>query len=74
MSGWRLPSRSGVYRARPGATAAPYVRARPHLTHHLEKLRKHEGQVAWGYDDARYQAVTIKDGRAVEVNEVQFLQ
>jgi CO/xanthine dehydrogenase Mo-binding subunit len=27
-----------------------------------------EGQIAWGYDDALYQAVTIKDGRAVEVN------
>ena len=27
-----------------------------------------EGQIQWGYDDALYQEVTIRDGRAVEVN------
>ena len=27
-----------------------------------------EGQISWGYDDAMYQAATIQDGRAVEVN------
>jgi isoquinoline 1-oxidoreductase beta subunit len=27
-----------------------------------------EGQMAWGYDDAVHQEVTIKDGRAVETN------
>jgi isoquinoline 1-oxidoreductase beta subunit len=27
-----------------------------------------EGQIAWGYDDTMYQALTIKDGRIAEVN------
>jgi isoquinoline 1-oxidoreductase beta subunit len=34
----------------------------------LSVRKQLEGQIAWGYDDAMYQAVTIKDGRAVEVN------
>jgi isoquinoline 1-oxidoreductase beta subunit len=34
----------------------------------LAARRNIEGQIAWGYDDTMYQAVTIRDGRAVEVN------
>jgi isoquinoline 1-oxidoreductase beta subunit len=34
----------------------------------LSVKKQVEGQIAWGYDDALYQAVTIRDGRAVEVN------
>jgi isoquinoline 1-oxidoreductase beta subunit len=34
----------------------------------LSVRKQLEGQVAWGFSDAMYQAVTIKDGRAVEVN------
>jgi isoquinoline 1-oxidoreductase beta subunit len=31
-----------------------------------------EGQMAWGYDDAVYQATTIQEGRAVECNFDQY--
>ena len=34
----------------------------------LSVKKQIEGQIAWGYDDALYQAVTLQDGRAVEVN------
>ena len=34
----------------------------------LSVRKQIEGQLAWGYDDAVYQEVTIRDGRAVEVN------
>jgi isoquinoline 1-oxidoreductase beta subunit len=34
----------------------------------LSVRKQIEGQIAWGYDDAMYQAATIRDGRAVEVN------
>jgi isoquinoline 1-oxidoreductase beta subunit len=31
-----------------------------------------EGQMAWGYDDAMYQQVSIRDGRGVETNIDQY--
>jgi isoquinoline 1-oxidoreductase beta subunit len=34
----------------------------------LTARKQIEGNIAWGYDDALYQAVNMKDGRAVEVN------
>jgi isoquinoline 1-oxidoreductase beta subunit len=34
----------------------------------LAAKKQIEGQMAWGYDDALYQAVTMRDGRAVETN------
>ncbi len=34
----------------------------------LSVRKQVEGQIAWGYDDAMYQEVTIRDGHAVEVN------
>jgi isoquinoline 1-oxidoreductase beta subunit len=38
------------------------------LVNRLSVKKQIEGQIAWGYDDALNQAVTIKDGRAVEKN------
>jgi isoquinoline 1-oxidoreductase beta subunit len=38
------------------------------LINPLTVRKQIEGHMAWGYDDALYQAVTIRDGRAVEVN------
>ena len=38
----------------------------------LSVRRQIEGQIAWGYDDTMYQEVTIRDGRAVEVNFDQY--
>jgi isoquinoline 1-oxidoreductase beta subunit len=34
----------------------------------LTAKKQIEGHISWGYDDALYQEVTIRDGRAVEVN------
>jgi isoquinoline 1-oxidoreductase beta subunit len=34
----------------------------------LTARKQIEGNIAWGYDDALYQAVNMRDGRAVEVN------
>ncbi len=36
--------------------------------HPLSVRKQVEGQIAWGYDDAMYQATTLKDGRAIERN------
>ena len=36
--------------------------------HPLAVRKQVEGQINWGYDDAMYQATTLKDGRAVERN------
>jgi isoquinoline 1-oxidoreductase beta subunit len=38
------------------------------LVNPLSVKKQIEGQIAWGYDDAMYQALTVQDGRAVEVN------
>jgi isoquinoline 1-oxidoreductase beta subunit len=38
------------------------------LINPLSVRKQIEGQMNWGYDDAVHQEVTIKDGRAVEVN------
>ena len=38
------------------------------LVNPLTVRKQIEGQIAWGYDDTMYQEVTIRDGRAVEVN------
>ena len=38
------------------------------LVNPLTVKKQIEGGIAWGYCDAMYQATTIKDGRAVEVN------
>jgi isoquinoline 1-oxidoreductase beta subunit len=38
------------------------------LVNPLSARKQLEGQIAWGYDDTMYQALTIKDGRAVETN------
>jgi isoquinoline 1-oxidoreductase beta subunit len=38
------------------------------LMNPLAVRKQVEGQIAWGYDDTMYQEVTIRDGRAVEVN------
>ncbi len=38
------------------------------LVNPLSVRKQIEGQIAWGYDDTMYQEVTIRDGRAVEVN------
>ncbi len=38
------------------------------LIHPLSVRKQVEGQIAWAYDDAMYQATTIEDGRAVERN------
>jgi isoquinoline 1-oxidoreductase beta subunit len=38
------------------------------LVNPLMVRKQIEGQMAWGYDDAMYQAVTIRNGAAVEVN------
>jgi isoquinoline 1-oxidoreductase beta subunit len=38
------------------------------LVNPLNARKQLEGQIAWGFSDAVHQAVTIKDGRAVETN------
>jgi isoquinoline 1-oxidoreductase beta subunit len=38
------------------------------LMNPLTVRKQVEGQINWGYDDAMYQEVNIRDGRAVEVN------
>jgi isoquinoline 1-oxidoreductase beta subunit len=38
------------------------------LVNRLSVLKQIEGQIAWGFSDALHQGVTIRDGRAVEVN------
>ena len=38
------------------------------LVNPLTARKQIEGQIAWGYDDVMQHAVTIKDGRAGEVN------
>ena len=38
------------------------------LVNPLTVRKQIEGQIAWGYDDAMYQELTIRDGRAAEVN------
>ena len=38
------------------------------LVNPLTVRKQIEGQIAWGYSDAMYQEVTIRDGQAVEVN------
>jgi isoquinoline 1-oxidoreductase beta subunit len=38
------------------------------LVHPVAVRKQIEGQINWGYDDAMYQEMTVKDGRAVERN------
>ena len=38
------------------------------LVNPLSVRKQIEGQMAWGYNDAVHQGITIQDGRAVEVN------
>lgn len=40
--------------------------------HPLAVRKQVEGQIAWAYDDTMYQATTIRDGRAVELNFDRF--
>jgi isoquinoline 1-oxidoreductase subunit beta len=42
------------------------------VVHPLSVRKQIEGQIAWGYNDALYQQITIKDGRAVQSNFHDF--
>jgi CO/xanthine dehydrogenase Mo-binding subunit len=49
-------------------SVSPAGRICLHRVDPLSVRKQIEGQIAFGYSDALYQAVTIKDGRAVEGN------
>jgi isoquinoline 1-oxidoreductase beta subunit len=42
------------------------------LVNPLTVRKNVEGQIHWGFDDTMYDALTVKDGRAVETNLDQY--